>query len=217
MGDRTSPSVCYPPWDVLHAAEWGQKEAERFICQGCRSSLPRPDLEVDQSAIKLVGYRTSHKETRDLYHSIYLMRRSPGPPHCRPQQRRKVIWDILSSLRNCLHQWVYPVATEEDTREVVNESHSRPRGRGDPHEEAFLEASLACQRVLEAAQWLESDIERLSQGLTDTQQSYPHSHSNSCQWSQSLDRWLRSSSRTQQERRVPSRNQRSNQTLRKVG
>ena len=97
------------------------------------------------------------------------MRRSPGSPPCGPQQRRKVMWDILSSLRNHLHQPVYPIATEEDTKEAVNKSWSRPRGRGNPHEEALWENRVACQRVLEAVQILESDIERLSQGLRDAQ------------------------------------------------
>ena len=61
-----------PYWSVilhdmfLHAVEWGQKEAERFICQGHQGSLPRPDLEADQSAMKLMGYWTSHKEIWDL-------------------------------------------------------------------------------------------------------------------------------------------------------
>ena len=186
----------------LHATKWGQKELERFIHWGCWGSLPRPDLEADQSAIRLVGYRTSHEEIRDLYHSVYLMRRLPGPLPCGPQWRRKGIWDILSSLRNCLHQWVYPIATEEDAREAVNKSQSRPRGWEDPHEETLQEVWAAHQRVLEAAQVLESDIERLSQGLRDAQQSHPHSHNNSCQQSQSLDRWSRSLSRTWQERRV---------------
>ena len=94
-----------PRWSVilhekfLHAAKQGQEEAERFICQGHQGSLPRPDSEADQSAMKLVGYRSSHKEIRDLYHSVYLLRRSPGPPPCGPQQRREAICDILSSLR----------------------------------------------------------------------------------------------------------------------
>ena len=108
----------YPRWEIgaphqsvilhemfLHATEWGQKEAERFICQGYQDSLPRPDPEVDQSAMKLVGYRTSHKKIRDLYHSVYLSRWPPGPLPCRPPQRRETIHDILSSLRNHLHQW----------------------------------------------------------------------------------------------------------------
>ena len=179
----------------LHTAEWGQKEAERFICWGNWGSLPRPDSEVDQSTIKLVWYRTSHKEIRDLYHSVYLMRRSPGTLPCRPQQRRKAVQDILSSLTNHLHRRVYPITTEEDTREAVSKSQPRSRGRGDPHKEALWEARVACQRVLDAAQVLESDIARLSQGLRDAQWSHPQSCSNSCQWSWSLDRLSRPLSR----------------------
>ena len=117
--------------------------------------------------MKLLGYQTSHKEIRDLYHSVYLLRRSPGPLPCGPQKRREAIWDILSSLRSCLHQWVYPVTAKEDTQGAVNESQSRPMGREDPHEEALWEAREAFQRALEAAQVLETDIERLSQGLRD--------------------------------------------------
>ena len=156
-----------PWWSVilhemfLHATEWGQKETERFICQGCWGNLPRPDPEVDQSAMKLMGYRTSHKEIRDLYHSVYLLRRFHGPPPCGPQQRREAIRDILSSLRNCLHWWVYPIAAEEDTWGPVNEPQSRPRGREDLHEEALQQARTAHQRALEAAQVFETNIERL--------------------------------------------------------
>ena len=88
----------------LHAAKQGQKEAERFIHQGHQQSLPRPDPEADVSTIQLVGYWTSHKEIRDLYYNIYLLRRSPGPLPCRPWQREEAIQDILSSLRSCLHR-----------------------------------------------------------------------------------------------------------------
>ena len=205
----------YPRWEIeaphqsvilhemfLHAAEQGQKEAERFICQGHWGSLPRPDPEADQSAMKLVGYQTSHKEIRDLYHGLYLLRRSPGPPPCGPQQRREAIHDILSSVRNHLHRWVYPVAAKEDTWGAVNKSQSRLRGREDPHEEALQEARTACQRALEAAQVLESDIERLRWGLRDVQWACPHSHSSSCQLSHSWDIRPRSCSRPWQERRV---------------
>ena len=130
--------------------------------------------------MKLVGYQTSHKEIRDLYHSVYLVRRSPGPPPCGPQQRREAIWNILSSLRNCLHRWVYPITVKEDTQGAVDESWSRPRGRDDPHEEALWEARVACQRVVEAAQVLESNIERLRQGLRDVQLACSHSCSSRC-------------------------------------
>ena len=165
LDEYTRWEIGAPHWSVilherfLHTAKWGQKEAERFICQGHWGSLPRPDPEADQSAMKLVGYRTSRKEIGDLYHSVYLMRRSPDPLPCRLQQRREAIHDILSSLRNHLHWWVYPIAAKEDTQGPVNEFLSRPRGREDPHEEALWEARVACQRVLEAAKVLESDIE----------------------------------------------------------
>ena len=83
---------------------------------------------------------------------------------------------------------VYPIAVEEDTQGADNESRSRPRVGEDPHEEALWEARVAHQRVLEAAQVLKSNIERLSQGLRDVQQTYPHSHSRSHPQSHSLDR-----------------------------
>ena len=49
---------------------------------------------------------------------------------------------------------------------------------------------------------LESDTERLSQGLRHVQCAHPHTCSGSCLHSRSLDRKLRSMSRPQQERRV---------------
>ena len=204
----------YPRWELgaphqsiilhemfLHATEQGWKEAERLICWGHQGSVSRPDLEVDQSAMELMGYWTSHKEIWDIYHSVYLLRRSPGFPPCGSQQRREAICDILSSLRSQLHRWVYPAAAEE-TWGPVDEHRSRPRRRGDLHEEALWEARVACQRALEAAQVLKSNIERLSWGMRNV----PQTHSCSCSQSHlqglSLDRWPRSPSRSWQERRV---------------
>ena len=105
----------YPRWDMegphhpiilhsmfLHAAREGWKEAERFICRGSWQRLPRPDPEESLSAIWLVGYWTSQKEIWDLYHEVYLQRRSPGPPPCRPWLREETIQDILSSLMSQL-------------------------------------------------------------------------------------------------------------------
>ena len=149
----------------LHAAEQGQKEAERFIWWGCWQNLPRPDPGADLPTMKIVGYWLSNKEIRDLYHSIYLLRRSPGLLPCGSQQRKEAIWDILSSLRNCLHRQVYPAASKEDVRGSATESQSRSRMREDPHEEALQEARTAHQRALEADQVLESDIKRLSGGV----------------------------------------------------
>ena len=104
-----------PHWSIilhemfLHAAEWGQKEAERLICWGHWGSASGPD----QSAMELVGYWTSCKEIWDIYHSVYLLRRSPGLPPCGAQQRGRAIHNIISSLTIQLHCQVYPAATRE--------------------------------------------------------------------------------------------------------
>ena len=82
----------------LHATGQGWKEAKCMFHQGCQGSVPEADPRADQSAMELVGYQTSRKEMRDIYHSVYLLRRSPGSPSCGEQQRRRAIQDILSSL-----------------------------------------------------------------------------------------------------------------------
>ena len=77
-----------PHWSVvlhemfLHATGQGWKEAECMFCLGCWGSVPEPDPRADQSAMELVGYQTSRKEMRDIYHSVYLLRRSQGSPAC---------------------------------------------------------------------------------------------------------------------------------------
>ena len=214
----------YPRWEIdrphqsiilhnmfLHAAEQGWKEVERFIWQGHLQSLPRLDPEVDVPTIKHVGYCTSCQEIRDLYHSVYLLRRSPGPPSCGPQWREEVIWDILSSLRDHLHRQGYTATPKEEAQGVAAaaplsahqwEFQSRSRRREDPDREALQGARKAHQLVLEAAHMLECDIERLSREVEDIQYPCPHSHSSSHPQSQSLDRDPRSPSRHRWERRV---------------
>ena len=64
---------------------------------------------------------------------------------------------------------MYPIAAKGDTPGPVDEPWSRPRRRGDLHEEALWEAMMASQGAPEAAQVLKSDIERLSWGLRDVQ------------------------------------------------
>ena len=179
MGDRRSPLVHHPPWYVSTCCQAGAEGGGEVVWQGCQQSLQRPNPEADIPTIKLVGYQTSHKEIRDLYHSVYLLRRSPSPLPCGPQQRKEAIWDILSSLRNWLHRWGYPTASEEDMPEAAAEPWSRPRRRETPHNEALQEAREAHQWTLEAAHALESDIKRLSQQVGDAQNPHPCSHSSS--------------------------------------
>ena len=103
----------YPRWELgtphraiilhemfLHAADRGQKEVEQMVCQDHCSSVHNPSSKVAQSAMELVGYHTSQREMRDVYQSIYLLRRTPGLPPCSAQSSRRVIQDILSSLED---------------------------------------------------------------------------------------------------------------------
>ena len=64
----------------LHAAEKGQKEAEHMVHWCHRDSMYDSDSEVDQSTMEVVGYHMSQKEIRDVYQSVYLLQRAPGPP-----------------------------------------------------------------------------------------------------------------------------------------
>ena len=82
----------------LHAEVWGQKEAEHMCCQGCQNSIREPNPEADQSTMGLIGFRTSQKEVREVYHSVYLLNRLLGFPSCGEMRRRRAIQDILSSL-----------------------------------------------------------------------------------------------------------------------
>ena len=43
----------------LHAKEQGQKEAECMCHQGRQNSIREPNSEADQSAMGLIGFRTS--------------------------------------------------------------------------------------------------------------------------------------------------------------
>ena len=104
-----------------------------------------------------VGYWTSHKEIWDIYHSVYLLRRSPVLPPCGTQWRGRVIHDILSSLTIWLHRQGYPATTREGQG---SKDEWLPRfGRRESYEQAL---KVACQRVLETAEVLRSHIERLS-------------------------------------------------------
>ena len=152
----------YPQWGLgtphqlvvlhemfLHAAEQGWKEVECMFHRGHQGSVSEPDPGADQSAMELVGYCMSQKEMRDIYHSIYLSRRSLGFPSCGEWQRRRTIQDILSSLTDWLHRQAYPAATRDlDLQEG---------GWVRPDQQESYEVALlaACQRVLETTKALQ--------------------------------------------------------------
>ena len=68
-----------------------------------------------------------------------------------------MIRDIHSSLEDCMHRHRHPATSTEDTGQEEEQQH-RSR-RQEPYEEALR---VACQRVLDTAEALQGDIERLS-------------------------------------------------------
>ena len=48
--------------------------------RGCQSQVRESNPEEDQSTLHLIGYHTSQKELRDVYHSVYLLNRALGSP-----------------------------------------------------------------------------------------------------------------------------------------
>ena len=97
----------------LHTAGWGQKEVEHTCCWGHQSSIPEPNPKVDQSTMELVGYRMSRREIRNMYHSVYLLMRSPGSPSCGESRRRRAIQDILSFLQTRFQRQTYSTKAED--------------------------------------------------------------------------------------------------------
>ena len=158
----------YPRWELrtphqtvilhemfLHAAEQGQKEAERMCCQGCQSHIPEPNPEADESAMELVGYQTSRREMLNVYHSVYLLWRCPGSPSCRASRRRRAIQDILSSLQTQLQRQTYSAKTEGPG------AHGRERVGTEPPQSYEVALWAACQKALETTEALHNDVERL--------------------------------------------------------
>ena len=120
----------------------------------------------DQSALHLIGYHTSRKELRDMYHSMYLLNRAPGFPSCGEVKRRRAIQEILSSLQDSLQRWT---SSAEGKDAPGNERESAPL----PTYEAAL--WVACQKVVETAAALQSDLDRLDNEL----RGRPWAHSQS--------------------------------------
>ena len=157
----------YPQWGLgtphqlvilhemfLHASVWEQKETEHTCHQGCQSSIQEPNSEADQSALQLIGYQTSRKEIRDVYHSIYLLNRLPGSPSCGEARRRRAIQDILSSLWNRLQRWTY--SAEAEGLDAHGEE-----GESAPPQSYEAALWAAHQKALETTETLQSDLDRL--------------------------------------------------------
>ena len=58
------------------------------------------DTQAGSSAMELVGYQMSHKEIQDIYQSVFLLQRLPDVPCCGNEQRKKMIQDSCSSVKD---------------------------------------------------------------------------------------------------------------------
>ena len=148
-----------------------------MCCWGHPGSVREPSSEADQSALHLVGYHTSQREMRDVYHSMYLLNRAPGFPSCGEATRRRAIQEILSSLQDRLQRWTSSAEagdTLESKRELAPQTY-----------EAALR--IACQKVVETAVALQSNLDRLDNELRG--RSWVHSQNES---------WCRTRSGSQQ-------------------
>ena len=127
-----------------------------MYCRGCQSSIPEPNSEADQSAMELVGYRTSRREIRDVHYNVYLLRRSPGSLSCRELRRRRAIQDKLSYLQTRLQRWTYSAEAKDLGAQGGEWVWS------DPSQSYEVALQAAHQKALETAEALQSDLERLN-------------------------------------------------------
>ena len=139
-----------------------------MCCWGCPGSIREPSSEADQSALHLVGYHTSQREIRDVYHSVYLLNRAPGFPNCGEATRRMAIQEILSSLQDRLRRQTSPT-------EAGDALESKRESAPQTYEAAL---QIARQKVVETAAALQSNFDRLDNEL----RGRPWAHSQSESW-----------------------------------
>ena len=143
---RNVPACC------IMRAEKGRM----YVPLGLPRQHRRPNSEADQSALHLIGYHTSQRELRDVYHSMYLLNRALGFPSCGEVKRQRAIQEILSFLWDRLQRWTSP----SEARDAPgNERESAPL---QTYEVAVW---VACWKVVETATALQSDLDRLDNEL----------------------------------------------------
>ena len=138
-----------------------------MCCWGHPGSLREPSSEADQSALHLVGYHTSQREMRDVYHSVYLLNRAPGFPSCGEATRRRAIQEILSSLMDRLQR---QTSSAEAGDALENKRESAPQ----TYEVAL---QIAHQKVVETTTALQSNLDRLDNELRGRSQAFSQSES----------------------------------------
>ena len=144
----------------LHATSKGQKEAERYVCQGIWQQMPQPNPEADISAIQLVQLETSREELLDMYLEVYKLHRLPGSPPGEPAILEEVS-TIVSG--HSQEKEEAPNAERQHGHEGSHPSQmQRPHQRWKTSVDRCLErVQEAHQKALVAAATLGEEIERL--------------------------------------------------------
>ena len=102
-----------------------------------------------------------------MYHSVYLLNRAPGFPSC-GEARRRAIQDILPSLQNRLQRQTSSTKAEDAHGE---------EGESAPPQSYKVALWVACQKAIETATALQSDLDRLNNEWRG--RSWDHSQSGS--------------------------------------
>ena len=155
MGPWVPTSVSHSPWNVL-ACRITRMEGGRtnVLHWGHQSQVRESSTEEDQSALHIIGYHTSRKELRDVYHSVYLLNRAPGSPSCGEVKQKRAIWEILSLLQERLWRWTFLCTDAKDAPENKMGLASSPT-----YEVALWEV---CHKVVETTASLQNDLDRLN-------------------------------------------------------
>ena len=175
----------------LQVAHLGRKEVEWMVCQGCQHGLPCLDLQVDISAVWVVGPQTTREEIGNLYYEVYKLKRLPGSAPCGLKWVEELTADIVSSLKDHLRwrEGQPPRDSEEpgpaDTQPSRSNTPQRRR-RGTSTVRDLTKAREAHWRILATMAALEEKIERLSWSVTRGWLD-ARAHSQSC------DHWRRRS------------------------
>ena len=91
-----------------------------------------------------------------MYHSMYLLRWSPGSLSCGESRRRRAIQDILSSLQTCLQRQTHSAKAKDLS------AHGGEWVGSDPLQSYEVALWATCQKALETGKALQSDLERLN-------------------------------------------------------
>ena len=144
-----------------HAANKGQKEVERTVCQGCWPHMPQLNPEVGVPAIQLVGPQMTKEELMEIYLEVYKLHRLPSSPPGELAIWEEIMAKVLDN--SCSKEDQTCEAATQPWLESSHSSRSRTPHRRDDDSvgQTLTIVQEAHQKVLSAASTLEREIKRL--------------------------------------------------------